>query len=259
MADLLLKQRSIGRIEGVLFDKDGTLSHSEPELLRLAESRIHAACELWQERHGDAPASRDSLLSQLRLGFGLRPNGLDPAGTLAVADRRDNLTSMATVFCLQGATWPDALCLAKESFDGVDRETEARAPLSALFPGAAALLAQLDQAGVSMAVISNDTSSGIHRFLNGHGLTDQFQAIWSADDHPKKPDPGAVQALCQKLGLNPRQCALIGDAETDLRMAHAAGIGLVIGFQGGWSLAPSLPSCSHAFQHWNEIEVGTAA
>ena len=47
MATLLLRGVPIGTIQGVLFDKDGTLSHSEPHLLDLAERRIQIAEELW--------------------------------------------------------------------------------------------------------------------------------------------------------------------------------------------------------------------
>ena len=39
MANLLLKGFPIGSVDGVLFDKDGTLSHSEPHLLDLAKQR----------------------------------------------------------------------------------------------------------------------------------------------------------------------------------------------------------------------------
>ena len=50
MANLLLKGLPIGSIDGVLFDKDGTLSHSEPHLLSLAQRRIDTAASLWGER-----------------------------------------------------------------------------------------------------------------------------------------------------------------------------------------------------------------
>ena len=53
MAALLLKGVSIASIDGVLFDKDGTLSHSEPNLLKLAEQRIKTAVDLWSAT-GDA-------------------------------------------------------------------------------------------------------------------------------------------------------------------------------------------------------------
>ena len=47
---------------------------------------------------------------------------LDPGGTLAVASRQDNIASTATVFCLLGCSWPQALSLAHTCFDAVDQE-----------------------------------------------------------------------------------------------------------------------------------------
>ena len=106
-----------------------------------------------------------------------------------------------------------------------------------------------------MAVISNDTADGITRFLTHHQLNDIFAPGWSADDHPRKPDPQAVRSLCQRLNLQPECCALIGDAETDLVMARDAGIGVVLGYRGGWQRQPQLTTSPHCFEHWSELEV----
>ena len=43
MAHFNLRGHCIGPIDGVLFDKDGTLSHSEPQLKILADARIEEA------------------------------------------------------------------------------------------------------------------------------------------------------------------------------------------------------------------------
>ena len=40
MAELLIKNSSVGFIKAVIFDKDGTLSNSEECLLELAKTRI---------------------------------------------------------------------------------------------------------------------------------------------------------------------------------------------------------------------------
>ena len=110
MAMLMLRGAPIGTFDGVLFDKDGTLSHSEPHLLTLAEARIEAALDLWSTLGQSHNPELRPLLSR---AFGLEDEGLHPAGTLAVAARQDNLISTATVFCLLGRSWPEALNLAE--------------------------------------------------------------------------------------------------------------------------------------------------
>ena len=96
MATLLLRGEPIGSIHGVLFDKDGTLSHSEPHLLNLFERRLTVICDLWLQTKG--AANLRELKITLRQAFGIRDKALHPGGTLAVAARQDNLTSTATVF-----------------------------------------------------------------------------------------------------------------------------------------------------------------
>ena len=253
MATLLLKGTPIGNIDGVLFDKDGTLSHSEPLLIDLAERRIRTSVALWKDTKGRLDS--DQLASTLQRAYGLQVNGLCPGGTLAVAARQDNLTSTATVFCLLGCTWPEALSLAQQSFNLVDQDLEHASRTSALLPHAETLLQGLKAAGVRNAVISNDTTSGIQEFLRHHHLSATIEAVWSADDLPRKPDPKAVELLCQQLDLDPNRCALIGDAETDLQMAKQAGIGCVIGFTGGWALRPELPSADHLLETWSNLRI----
>ena len=250
MAILMLRGIPIGNYEGVLFDKDGTLSHSEPHLLKLAEARIDAALDLWSTTGQSHNPELHLLLSR---AFGLENGGLHPAGTLAVAARQDNMISMATVFCLLGCNWPRALELSKRCFEQVDQRHDNSHSPSPLLPHADRLLQRLHDAGIQLAVISNDTRSGIQSFLKHHGLSDRFSGCWSADDQPRKPNPEAVHQLCQRLNLTPERCALIGDAETDLSMARMAGIGCVIGYLGGWAKQPDLPSATHRLMDWDDL------
>jgi phosphoglycolate phosphatase len=257
MATLLLRGTPISSIDGVLFDKDGTLSHSEPHLLALADERINKAIEIGQI---EAPSLQPSeLRDTLRRAFGVHNGMLNPGGTLAVASRQDNIASTATVLCLLGCSWPEALVIAHACFDDVDQGGLVDATPSPLLNGAERLLRDLHQQHVTSAVISNDTRSGIQSFLEHHQLSAWVADLWSADDHPRKPDPQAALALCNRLGLPPQRCALVGDSETDLQMALEAGIGCIIGFTGGWSRTPELRSAQHLLHHWDELAINTAA
>ena len=252
MAMLMLRGVPIGTFDGVVFDKDGTLSHSEPHLLKLAEARIDAALDLWSSL---GRSHNPELCPLLRRVFGLEEEGLHPAGTLAVAARQDNLISTATVFCLLGRSWPEALNLAERCFERVDQMLANDCPASPLLTHAGHTLEQLQTGGLKLAMISNDTRLGIEGFIKHHGLSDRFSGCWSADDQPRKPNPDALHQLCQQLNLTPERCVLIGDAETDLAMARLAGIGSAIGYLGGWAKKPKLPSAEHLLMDWNELEV----
>ena len=261
MAQLNLNNRSLGSVRGVLFDKDGTLSHSEPRLIELADARIHESVRRFRST-GSSIATLNELEDLLERTYGRCEAGVIPDGTLAVASREHNLLSTATVFCQMNLGWPQALLLAEEVFDSVDvRQLELHPeghPVD-LLPDAAGVLRQLADAGVICAVISNDTIAGIQRFLDQHDLNGCISGLWSAEHHPAKPNPKAVRGLCSELNLSVDQCALIGDADTDLLMARQAGIGLTLGYVAGWHKPPELSAHEHLISHWNELTVNREA
>lgn len=262
MAHLSLRGHSLGLIHGVLFDKDGTLSHSEPHLIELADARIEETLRVFASRGASADV-RSELQGLLKRAMGRCDSGLIPDGTLAVASRQHNLLSTATLFCLFDLSWPEALVLAEKIFDSVDhlhnnKATEASLCSRPPLPHSRELLHELHNAGVICAVISNDTRHGIEQFLQNHDLSNIIQGIWSADDSPCKPDPGAVHGLCRQLHLDPSQCALIGDADSDLLMARRAGIGCTLGYVAGWHRTPNLTSHEYLIHHWQELSVEKA-
>ena len=372
MAQLLLRGTVLGEVKAVLFDKDGTLSISEPQLITLAEARVFLCLE--RVPHD----LQDELRPLLLRAYGLKQasaergaSSICPAGITAVASRDHNLIATATALVQVGLGWPEALSLSEEVFALADRidarragtavqesragtvviptgsstpaqgrqaatadpairadgrgqpsDTVGASPAAgaASAPGsqhggaagpslpdgaganeadsllprsglqisgeatdvaAATLATHLDSAGhvvggtshttegliewleqlrdasVVCAVISNDDVAGIEHFLASHGLEPYVKAIWSAEHRPRKPDPEAVHGLCAELGLAAADCALIGDANSDLRMAVAAGIPhqLALGYTAAWSTPPPLAEPHPLVHHWRELSL----
>ncbi|MBM5802282.1 MAG: HAD-IA family hydrolase, partial [Cyanobacteria bacterium K_DeepCast_35m_m2_023] len=193
----------------------------------------------------------------LRRAYGLLPSaGVHPAGTTAVGSRHHNLISTATVLSVMGIGWPESLELAHVVFaatDALHGHGSPHRPSAA--DGLHDLVERLVNAGVRCAVISNDEVAGIEAFLDNHGLRDHFCGLWSAEHIPCKPDPGAVHGLCEQLGVPARRCALIGDANSDLRMARAAGVAVVLGYTAAWSTPPPLDGDFAQVADWHELQV----
>ncbi len=238
-------------IEAVLFDKDGTLSHSEPHLLALATTRLRHCVRL------SGTADAEGLADLLTRAYGLHPehNSLSPAGTIAVAARDHNLLSTAVALTQVGHGWPESIVLAEETFRLADLDLPPGTAVAAPTEGVLDLVRRLRQHHVLCAVISNDDTAGIQDFLRAHELTEDFAAIWSAEHRPRKPNPESVHALCRILGVPPSRCALVGDANSDLHMARAAGVAVVIGYRGGWRQALDLEHTYPGLDHWRELLV----
>ena len=57
------------------------------------------------------------------------------------------------------------------------------------------------------------------------------------------------------MNLKPSECALISDADTDLKMAKKADIPIVIGFTGGWETPPILTETRFLIKSLNELTI----
>ena len=84
-------------------------------------------------------------------------------------------------------------------------------------------------------------------------LEKQFSFFWSSEDNPPKPNPIAIKSLCKLMNLRVSEFALIGDSDTDLKMAKAAGVEVAIGYTAGWEQPPLLYEHHHLINHWNEL------
>ena len=94
MVCLQLRGTVLGEVDAVLFDKDGTLSISEPQLLTLAKARVFLCLE---QAAGVLPAIVLPDLQQLlERAYGLHAAAICPAGITAVASRDHNLIATAT-------------------------------------------------------------------------------------------------------------------------------------------------------------------
>ncbi|MDR2032460.1 MAG: HAD-IIIA family hydrolase [Azoarcus sp.] len=106
-----------------------------------------------------------------------------------------------------------------------------------LFPGIAALLAELRHAGRLLAVATGKSRAGLDRVLEQSGLGLLFHATRCADECFSKPHPAMLEELMDELRIAPDRTLMIGDTTHDLQMAKNAGVaGVGVGF-GAHTLA----------------------
>ena len=258
MAELLIRNSSVGFIKAIIFDKDGTLSNSEECLLELAKTRIN----FFENKFKKLKLNNFKIWLLKKLIFsvyGLKENSLSANASLAIASREQNIISTATIFTLFGFDWFQSLSIGKEIFDEVDiylsNQKCSKQKKRTLISGALDLLVSLKDKRVSIALMTNDTKAGIEEFIGSNKLEGIFDYLWSAENKPSKPNPEAVIELCKKMNLNPSDCALISDADTDLKMAKDADIPITIGFTGGWKNPPTLTEKKFIIEKLNELNI----
>lgn len=206
--------RSEPRIEGVLFDLDGTLVDTAPDLL--------AALAVLCEQQGRSTPSLQSLRQSVSQGA---------AGMIAMAFDRPATEAMIETF-----------------LSHYNRHCWRH---STVFPGVMDLVQCLHTAAVPMAVVTNKVTALAEPVLAQSGLLPYFSRIIAGDTTPHpKPAPDPVLAACEALALEPAQTVLVGDDQRDVVAARAAGSAAAI---AAWGYLPSDHSARQwGARHWLE-------
>jgi HAD superfamily hydrolase (TIGR01509 family) len=102
-------------------------------------------------------------------------------------------------------------------------------------PGAVALLAELRQAGVVHGVATSGRRPEIDASLEALGVGEGTVVVERGDVRRAKPEPDLFLEAARRLGVEPRDCYVVGDAVWDLLAARRAGmlsVGLLSGGYG---------------------------
>ena len=114
--------------------------------------------------------------------------------------------------------------------DGFHRESARQGVTNTrLFDGVESTLRQLHNAGVRVGLCSNKPDDLCRMLVEELGV-DRYidEILGSSDDLPKKPDPALLLGVIERLGVPPAETLYIGDSETDVLTARAAGVPVML-------------------------------
>ena len=188
------------QIEAVLFDLDGTLIDSAPDLGAAADKmrtdRGLASLPLADYR----PMAGAGARGMISIAFGLSPED-DAFGELKEEFFANYEACMTTRTC---------------AFDGV-----------------AELIAQLERSGLTWGVVTNKAERFTLPLTRAMPLFASAQAIISGDTTPHaKPHPAPLLEAARQLQLEPARCIYVGDDERDIIAGRAAGMPTVAAAYG---------------------------
>ena len=123
------------------------------------------------------------------------------------------------------------------------------------YPGCVAALADLRDAGVRLACLTNKEHRYALKVLDATGLSGYFDCIVGGDSLAwRKPEPETVWHVLDRLGGRAGQAAHLGDSRTDVETALRAGVAawaVPWGYNAGEPIAASGPH--RIFQSWAEV------
>ena len=183
----------------VLIDVDGTLVDSVPDL---------AYCV-------------DEMLKQLAM-----PVRGEERVRQWVGNGVERLVRRALINQLDGE--PDEALFQKALpiFEALYRDNTSKR--SCLYPGVKAALDFLKTTDVRLGCVTNKAAQFTLPLLKDLGISDYFELVVCGDTLPKKkPDPMPLLHAAEKLGAKPAQSLMLGDSQSNVKAARAAGFNII--------------------------------
>ena len=213
------------RTEAVLFDLDGTLADTAPDLGASANHLRAQAGLPPLPLSALRPHTSSGVRGMLGAAFGLTPDAPEYAG-------------LAERFLHHYA---DNLCVNTRLFEQMDEVLDA-----------------LDGAGIRWGIVTNKRRQYTEPLMAALQLHERACCIISGDSAPRpKPAPDPLLLACEVARLDATRCLYVGDDLRDIQAGHAAGMVTVAAGWGylGTDSTPENWQAHHLFQQPRELLV----
>ena len=193
-------QRMKANCNLVLFDLDGTLVDSAPDLAGAANDlrAAHGLPALPYEAL--RPMVGSGARGMVGVAFGLAPG--DPG-----------FESLRDAF--------------------LDRYAQRLLDHTRLFDAVAPLLNKLDEVGLRWGIVTNKAMRFTTPIVAGLGLAARAAAVVGGDTTAKsKPHPMPLLEAARQAGVEPKDCVYVGDDLRDVQAGHAAGMPALVAAWG---------------------------
>lgn len=189
------------RYAGYLFDLDGTLVDSAPDITGALNAALH--------RIGRPTV--DEALTRHWVGHGSRV-----------------LIERALAHLEPGTGTADESTMGRAMDAFIEHYRAHIADASRPYPGVVDALNGLARGGAQLAVVTNKLGSLSEQLLVALRLRRFFAAVVGGDTLPKrKPDAAPALFACRQMHVTPSDALFVGDSATDVETARAAGCAVV--------------------------------
>jgi 2-phosphoglycolate phosphatase len=175
---------------GVLFDLDGTLVDTAPDLVAVLNELLHESGRVRMPFAIARNEVSNGAIGLLRLGF----------GEVAASGELDGLRARFL------DVYRRNVCVRSRLF--IDIETLFR-----------------EEGEFRWGIVTNKPQAFTEPLLAQLGIAGRWATVVSGDRLPqRKPDPAPLLLAARELGLAPNSCVYIGDAPRDIEAGRAAGM-----------------------------------
>lgn len=179
-------------IKTVLFDLDGTLADTAPDLAFALNETLKLNNRQELPFEDIRPHVSHGGIALVKLGFQMEPEHpeFETYRNQFLDIYKKNIANKTTLF------------------DGMDE-----------------LLSKLEQQNISWGVVTNKPSWLTDPLMDALSLTQRAVSIVSGDTlNERKPHPAPVLYACEQSGAEPGECLYVGDAQRDIEAGNRAGL-----------------------------------
>lgn len=191
------------KFSALVFDLDGTLIHSAPD--------IHAAANVAMTKMGRETLDLPTIISFIGNGIGvLTEHCLNATGGSDPETHKQTLAHVLDAYQRNMTT-------LTRPYDGVLKALEA-----------------FQASGIPMGICTNKPDQPAQDLCEALDLTRYFKVVAGAQDgQPRKPDAAPLLACIADLGADSETTLYVGDSKVDHDTAHNAGVAFRL-FNGGY-------------------------
>jgi len=177
------------RYEAVIFDLDGTLINTIPDIVSVVNSVMG--------RMGFEERSEE----QIKAGVGFGVEHL--LRTLGIPEHLNSSIALEV----------------SEGYSVIDQSK------SLIYPGVKKMIREISQAGIKLFVLSNKPQMGLEKSVSDHlSPTDFLSCRGSRPGEPAKPLPDTMLQMLREFEIEPGSALMVGDGEPDVLVSKAAGV-----------------------------------
>jgi phosphoglycolate phosphatase len=196
----LTNKRTDKHIRTVLFDLDGTLLDTAPDLAFALNETLREFGKQPLPYETIRPVVSHGGIALIKLGFGLDP------GDEGYQPRREFLLD----------TYRRNIARQTRPFAGMDE-----------------LLDTLERRGLNWGVVTNKPAWLTEPLLQELGLYERAAIVVSGDTlNERKPHPAPMLFACERAGSQAHECLYVGDAKRDIEAGHNAGMATLVALFG---------------------------
>jgi phosphoglycolate phosphatase len=209
-------------LTAVIFDLDGTLVDSAPDLAAAANALL--------AEHALPPLKTDEIAAMVG-------DGVAKLVERALVARQSS-----------GAPLADAVARFMAFYE------RHPATLTRVYPGVPGGLRRLRAAGLRLALCTNKPERVTHLILDRLDLAGFFSTVVTGDSlRARKPDPAPLRRALTKLEVEPGAAVMVGDHVNDVRAAVAAGVRTIFARYGYGRAALGTAAPAAVIDHFSDL------